>query len=62
MVCLKKGHPLLTSDIQESVTPIHQEENELFSTYYRQNDHVQRRKFSKEELMGLLKDRYAHIA
>jgi hypothetical protein len=61
MVCLKKGHPLLTSDIQESVTPIHQEENELFSTYYRQNDHVQRRKFSKEELMELLKEQHTHL-
>jgi hypothetical protein len=63
IVFLKRGHPLLTSDIQEQTDlPIHQEQNELFSTYYRQNDHVQRRKFSKEELMGLLKERYAHIA
>ena len=52
LVFLKRGHPLLTSDIQEQTDlPIHQEKNELFSTYYRQNDHVQRRKFSKEELM-----------
>jgi hypothetical protein len=63
IVFLKKGHPLLTSDKQEQTDlPIHQEQNELFSSYYRQNDHVQRRKFSKEELMGLLKERYAHIA
>ena len=63
MVFLKKGHFLLTSDTQQqSEVPIHQEQNELFSAYYRQNDQVQRRKYSKQELIGLLKERYSHIA
>jgi len=63
MVLVKNGHPLYSPYEPGTLQlPIQQEQNELFSTYYRNKDDVKRRKYTKGELMELLKKRSPHLA
>jgi len=64
MVLVKKGNSsFMPNRIDGNVTlPIEQEDNELFSNYYRDKDQKNRRHYSKDELMELLRGKYGHIS